>query len=167
MSEFNIRINDKVNEVKIIDDLFVLVNNIKYDYSIIHIEKEKYLLRIGTKFFEISYTNQTNNEFDLQINNHSVIASIRTSLEEKAYQLLSQSQSLENHKTIIKSPMPGLVLKILKSTGENVLKGETILILEAMKMENEIKSPIDGILFELNIEQGKAIEKNKTLFSIK
>lgn len=167
MSEFKIRINNKVSEVKIIDDLFVEVNNVKYDYSFIHIEKEKYLLRIGTKFFEISYTNQTNNEFDLQINNHSVSASIRTSLEEKAYQLLSQSQSLENHKTIIKSPMPGLVLKILKSSGENVLKGETVLILEAMKMENEIKSPIDGILFELNIEQGKAIEKNKTLFSIK
>jgi len=63
--------------------------------------------------------------------------------------------------------MPGLVLKIFKSTGGKVSKGETVLILEAMKMENEIKAPIDGILFELNIEQGKAIEKNKILFSIK
>ena len=88
-------------------------------------------------------------------------------MEEKAYQLLSQSQSLENHKTIVKSPMPGLVLKINRSIGDKVSKVETVLILEAMKMENEIKSSVDGILFELNIEQGKAIEKNKILFSIK
>ncbi|MBK7228027.1 MAG: acetyl-CoA carboxylase biotin carboxyl carrier protein subunit [Ignavibacteriales bacterium] len=167
MNEFNIRINEKVIEVKIVDDLFVEVNNIKYAYSLILLEKEKYLLRIGTKFFEISYTNPANNDYNIQINNHSVSAIIRTSLEEKAYQLLSQSQSLENHKTIVKSPMPGLVLKINRSIGDKVSKGETVLILEAMKMENEIKSPVDGILFELNIEQGKAIEKNKILFSIK
>ena len=46
MNEFNIRINEKVIEVKIVDDLFVEVNNIKYAYSLILLEKEKYLLRI-------------------------------------------------------------------------------------------------------------------------
>jgi biotin carboxyl carrier protein len=167
MNEFNVRIDEKIFEVKIIDDKIAEIKNVTYDYLLLNLEKEKYLLRLGTKFYEISYSDHSDNEYRVQINNHSLKASIRTSLEEKAYQLISQSQSSENHKTVIKSPMPGLVLKINSSVGDKVSKGETVLILEAMKMENEIKSPVNGIIFEINVEQGTAIEKNKILFSLK
>jgi len=54
--------------------------------------------------------------------------------------------------------MPGKVVKIFKKEGESVTKGETVLILEAMKMENEIKSDADGIIKSLNIKEGQALE---------
>lgn len=54
--------------------------------------------------------------------------------------------------------MPGKVVKIFKKEGESVTKGETVLILEAMKMENEIKSGADGIIKSLNIKEGQALE---------
>ena len=64
---------------------------------------------------------------------------------------------------IIKSPMPGLVLKINKSAGDEVIAGETLLVLEAMKMENQIKSPVNGRIHTINVQEGAAVEKGSTL----
>lgn len=54
--------------------------------------------------------------------------------------------------------MPGKVVKIIKKEGDKVVKGETVLILEAMKMENEIKSGADGIIKTINVKEGQALE---------
>jgi len=54
--------------------------------------------------------------------------------------------------------MPGKVVKLMKKVGDKVTKGETVLILEAMKMENEIKSGADGIVKLINVKEGQALE---------
>ncbi|MBK7149268.1 MAG: biotin/lipoyl-binding protein [Bacteroidetes bacterium] len=63
----------------------------------------------------------------------------------------------------VKAPMPGLIINIAVNTGDEVSKGDTLLILEAMKMENVIKSPRDGKIKKINIELRKAVEKNHIL----
>jgi pyruvate carboxylase subunit B len=59
------------------------------------------------------------------------------------------------------------VLKINKNIGDKISLGETVMVLEAMKMENEIKSPKEGELVELFVSQGSKVEKNISLFAIK
>ena len=59
--------------------------------------------------------------------------------------------------------MPGLVLDILVEPGQTIHKGEAVLILEAMKMENIIKSPVDGTIKSIGINKGNAVEKNEIL----
>jgi biotin carboxyl carrier protein len=59
--------------------------------------------------------------------------------------------------------MPGMVLKILITEGDQVKKGDALLVLEAMKMENIIKSPADGLVKKINAVQGTAVEKNQVL----
>ena len=54
--------------------------------------------------------------------------------------------------------MPGKVVKIMFKEGDKVAKGDTVLILEAMKMENEIKSGADGIIKSINIKEGQALD---------
>jgi biotin carboxyl carrier protein len=54
--------------------------------------------------------------------------------------------------------MPGKVVKIFKKEGDPVAKGETVLILEAMKMENEIKAGADGVVKAVNVKEGQALE---------
>lgn len=66
----------------------------------------------------------------------------------------------------MKAPMPGMILKIRKSAGEQILQGESILILEAMKMENDLKAPASGILKKVYVTEGTAVEKGAKLFSI-
>ncbi len=63
----------------------------------------------------------------------------------------------------VMAPMPGLVLNIEIEQGQSVSKGEALVILEAMKMENVIKSPGDGVIKRIAVSQGDAVEKNTLL----
>jgi biotin carboxyl carrier protein len=59
--------------------------------------------------------------------------------------------------------MPGLVLRVLVEPGQKVTKGEPLLVLEAMKMENMIKAPGDAIVSSVKAQLGQAVEKNQIL----
>jgi glutaconyl-CoA/methylmalonyl-CoA decarboxylase subunit gamma len=68
--------------------------------------------------------------------------------------------------TTITSPMPGTILKVNVSAGDAVKKGQVLLILEAMKMENEIVAPKDGKIASVNVEKGKPVNVGDVLVSI-
>ena len=63
----------------------------------------------------------------------------------------------------VKSPMPGTILSINVQNGASVKKGDTLMILEAMKMENEIISPCDGKIASINVQNGASVETGATL----
>ena len=63
----------------------------------------------------------------------------------------------------LKAPMPGLVLSIDIVAGDELKKGDRILVLEAMKMENVIKAPADAIVASVEVEKGKTVEKNQVM----
>jgi len=63
----------------------------------------------------------------------------------------------------IKSPMPGLVVNLYVMEGDNVYEGDKLLSLEAMKMENIIKSPGEGIIKTITVTKGQSVEKNQIL----
>ena len=69
--------------------------------------------------------------------------------------------------TTITSPMPGTILKVNVNTGDAVKKGQVLLILEAMKMENEITSHVDGIVAEIKVAKGACVSANDILVVIK
>lgn len=167
MNEFVVRLNGSTKKVKIIDDKTIEVDNVKYNYSFIELNNFRYLLKLNNKFYETSYWKNSEEELSIQINNETLNTNIKTTLQDKAFQLISSSQTNYNQVSTIKSPMPGLVLKILKKVGDNVLKGETVMILEAMKMENEIKVNNDGVIVDLFVSEGKPVEKYISLFSLK
>lgn len=167
MNEFVVRINENQRNVKVVDEQFIEIDNNRYQYTIIELNDSKVVLKINNKFYETALLNKNENVISFLINNKTIDVNIKTSLQEKAYQLLSKSQSNISNQTIVKSPMPGLVVKIIKKVGDKIGKGDTIMILEAMKMENEIKSIHAGFLSEIFVEEGKPIEKNISLFSIK
>jgi biotin carboxyl carrier protein len=64
------------------------------------------------------------------------------------------------------SPMPGKILNVMASIGEPVDKGQTLLILEAMKMENRICSPVDGIVSAIHYEAGDQVNQGAILIEI-
>lgn len=67
---------------------------------------------------------------------------------------------------VVKAPMPGLVLKILIEIGQEVKKGDSLLILEAMKMENIIKATGNGIVKAIKVNIKDAVEKNQLLIEM-
>ncbi len=67
--------------------------------------------------------------------------------------------------TDLKAPMPGLVLDISVEVGQEVAKGDILLILEAMKMENVIKSPTDGVIKSISVNKAETVEKNQLILN--
>lgn len=67
---------------------------------------------------------------------------------------------------IIIAPMPGLVLDVLVEVGQIVKKGQALLILEAMKMENVLKAEKDGVISKIPIQKGDAVEKKALLIEM-
>ena len=63
----------------------------------------------------------------------------------------------------ITAPMPGKILGVKASAGQAVKKGQVVLILEAMKMENEIVAPQDGTIATINVNTGDSVEPGATL----
>jgi biotin carboxyl carrier protein len=63
----------------------------------------------------------------------------------------------------LKAPMPGLVLDVRVSEGQEVKKGDPIIVLEAMKMENILKSPADVTIKKIAVKKGVAVEKGQVL----
>lgn len=63
----------------------------------------------------------------------------------------------------IRAPMPGLVLDITVSEGQELRKGDQILVLEAMKMENNLKSTTEGVVKKIHVAKGDKVEKNQVL----
>lgn len=66
----------------------------------------------------------------------------------------------------IRAPMPGLIVRVPVSVGQEVGKGDTLVILESMKMENELKSPRDGKVHHINVSAGDSVEHNRVLVTI-
>jgi len=66
----------------------------------------------------------------------------------------------------LRAPMPGLVVAVTVAEGEEVKKGQVILILESMKMQNELKSPRDGTMGRIRVKAGESVEQKQTLLSI-
>jgi hypothetical protein len=98
----------------------------------------------------------------LLYNNQKYVAKITEPMDE-----LLKSMGLENAMVAkiseVKAPMPGLVLDVLVTVGQTVEMGEKILTLEAMKMENAIKSPTAGTIASIHVSKGQAVDKNFVL----
>lgn len=70
---------------------------------------------------------------------------------------------VDGGKKELHAPMPGLVVRILKAVGDVVKKGDPLLVVEAMKMENELKSPTDGTIESIHALVGKPVDKGAVL----
>jgi acetyl/propionyl-CoA carboxylase alpha subunit len=121
----------------------ILVENKSYQIEIIKEDyaQKQFVIKINGKPYEIT----AKNRLDLL-------------LQKMGMDKLS-SKKAEN----LKAPMPGLIVEIKVKPGQEVKKGDAILILEAMKMENILKAPTDTTIKSIKVEKGNNVEKNHIL----
>jgi len=145
--EFNGTIGDRTFEGDLIqlgpNQWHLIQNNRSYRIEVVHFDSDE-------------------KEFTLMINGVTIGGEIKDK-----YDLLLQKMGLSNLMTAavneVKAPMPGLVLDIIAEKGSSVSKGDSLLVLEAMKMENVLKSPADGVVKNITVQSGEAVEKNQVL----
>lgn len=145
----SIKIGEREYEVKLKADeklgTYILWKNRKYPVEIIRSRQNKYEIL----FNDISYTFTVETPFSMQ--RMKVLSSTREKAE----------------KEFIKAPMPGKVIDVLVREGAPVLRGEPLVILEAMKMQNEIISPINGTIIKVTAKPNTNVMKGDLLVEIK
>ncbi len=162
MNEYIANIEDKKYFIKSDDFKTILLNDESLKVEIDQISEFVYKLKLENKIYTIVTSKINNAKRAFLINGHYFEGSIRTSLEDMANEL-SKSLSAGKNEKSVKSPMPGLILKINKNIGDVVKAGDSLLLLEAMKMENDLKASADGIVKEILVSVGNSVEKNETL----
>ena len=165
MNEFIVTINNHKHIVKILSDGKVRVGSREIKAEVSQITNSSFVIRIDNSVFEITSDKLSKDRFGIVIDACYFDATVRTQLQETANDL-QKSQSKLKHHSDVKAPMPGLILKLKKKVGEEVKLGEPILILEAMKMENELRSPASGILKKIFYKEGQSVEKDSIILTI-
>lgn len=140
------------------------VNGAGFAWDMIEVKKNMFHIISGTKSFtaEVVKADLATKTFTILVNGHKYNVEVKdrfdTLLQELGMDKLAQAGVQE-----VKAPMPGMVLTIHVSAGDEVKKGDALLVLEAMKMENIIKSPRDGKVKSVKAVKGAAVEKNQSL----
>lgn len=101
-------------------------------------------------------------QYVVKVNNNTYKVNIQNHLDQLIKQL---GFSIGTNKQVnaIKAPMPGLILEISVSVGQEVSENDNLLILEAMKMENNLSSPRAGIIKSISVKKGDTVEKGQLL----
>jgi biotin carboxyl carrier protein len=132
--------------------------------DILKISPYQYHILYNNKSYTVDVVKVNAEEKSLVLKVNSVKYNLK--LKDK-YDALLHSLGMDNLATKkvndIKAPMTGMVLNILVKEGDEVKKGDALLVLEAMKMENILKSPTDGTIKKIAAIKGVAVEKNQLL----
>jgi biotin carboxyl carrier protein len=124
---------------------YILWKNRKYPVEIVRSRQNRYEIL----FNDISYTFTVETPFSLQ--RMKVLSSKRGKAE----------------KETIKAPMPGKIVDVLVREGSDILRGEPVVILEAMKMQNEILSPVNGKVTKVSVKADTNVMKDDVMVEIK
>lgn len=163
--DFDFEINGKRERVRVIESennkISIEYKDSTYkDVKIFKIDEQTHLAIINNRPVEFIVRNNDNASIFLTIDNR-----------EYFIEKIDNLKYIKNRKSIfeqdgiyeLRANMPGKIVKILKSENEMIKMGEGILVIEAMKMENELKSPRDGIIKKIAVREHQSIETGMLL----
>jgi biotin carboxyl carrier protein len=164
-------------KVKVNDQFVFEVENKESTFLVNGLPVELDLSALGNSGTHVLYQNKSFNTEVVELNKADKTCKIKVNGNiyqiniEDQFDVLLKQLGLDNlaaNKVLeIKAPMPGLVLKVLVEENAEVKKGDNLVILEAMKMENILKSSTDGVVKKILIKQGDKVEKNQILVQFK
>jgi biotin carboxyl carrier protein len=157
-------INDKTFEIDIQPDGSLLVNGEKREVDFHALGPSMYSILDEHMSYELTIEER---EDEIEVLMHGRLFGVKV-MDERAQLLASRSGGLgtESGEITIKSPMPGLIVAVKVEVGQEVTAGQTLVILESMKMQNELKAPRDGVVQSVNVQPGQSVEQNKPLVKI-
>lgn len=163
---FKAHIQGKTFEVSGSDNNSV-VNGIPLNADILEFSTDKFHIILDSKSYscEIISMDKSEKSCIVKVGNNVILVKLEDQYDNLLHVMGFDSSSNKKVNNII-APMPGMVLQILVEDGQAVSKGDSILVLEAMKMENVIKSPADGIVKKIQVNKGDKVEKNQVMVNL-
>jgi biotin carboxyl carrier protein len=116
------------------------------------------------KLVSVKEVNHELKRYQIQIDGRTYLVHISDAVDQQILKMNLKSKK-SNQLKELRAPMPGLVRQVNVQVGDQVDSGDSLFILEAMKMENVLKSPVNGIVSDLFVKPGESVEKNQILLS--
>ena len=144
------------NSLKLSDDRRLVVEKVEGHQNL-------YYARINDTTFQVVIRASSSGDVEISMNGYVYKSSVSEQRNQAFIAALKQSEAAQNSIVKISAPMPGLIKQIFIHNEQQVRKGENLFVLEAMKMENIIKSPGNGVIHNISTEAGSAVEKGSLL----
>jgi len=140
------------------------VNGEAVEWDLIEVHNNTFHILVNNKGYNATLVSHNPEEKTMVINvngnDYEIAVKDKYDLLLQQLGISAKSSAAVNN---IKAPMPGLIISITAQAGDEVKKGDGLLILEAMKMENVIKSPRDGKVKKVNVQLRQPVEKNQVM----
>ena len=152
-------LNNEKHEIEIKRDgekVFARIDEREYELEAAEVERDVYLLKHDNRIFQIyvapnGIVNVGNHQFEINLT------------DPKRLRGSNASGASADGISEIKTAMPGKLVRILVEQGAEIKQGESVLVVEAMKMQNEMKSPKDGIVKEIRFAEGATVNAGDIL----
>ncbi len=157
-------INNKKFEVDIRNDNSVWVNGKKREVDFLALGPALYSIIMDTIQHEVVVEGAEDN-VEVLLNGRLYTGTV---LDERSQLMKSRRGGLEadSGEVTIRAPMPGLIAAVLCNEGDAVEAGQTLVILESMKMQNELKAPRAGTVQRVSVAAGQTVEQRKVLITL-
>lgn len=135
-----------------------------YAVDVQHLSKQHLILRLDGKSYDILLDSDSD-ATTVNVNGKLATLSVRDA-RRQALKKLARGTGDDKGPIVLKAPMPGLVLRLLVANGDKIEKNDGLLVIEAMKMENEIRAAAAGVVKKLHVREGQAVEKDQLLLTL-
>jgi biotin carboxyl carrier protein len=141
------------------------INGHKRDIKIFENEEGFTFLEFNNKRYLAEITDKSQNKYTVLLNGVSYSFTIESPISYRRRKYL-QKYRQDNKLEIVTAPMPGKIVELLVEESASVKQGDSILILEAMKMQNEIIAQVSGKIKKINVKAGDTVTKDDVLLEI-
>ena len=139
----------------------VVIEERCYDVEVVRPEEGVYQLLIGNQVYEARVSEAEND--CLRVNLRGTL--FTATIIDRKHRRAGAEHGDESQRQLI-APMPGKVVRVLLRAGDEVKAGQGVIVVEAMKMQNEIKSPKDGRLLDVRVSEGETVSGNQVLATV-
>lgn len=136
----------------------VIIDGVRHEVDTTKLEGSLYSLLIGNKSYEVSVTTSEADLYDVRHGGSKASVRFVDPLSAAAGAHLAHTGPAE-----ITAAMPGRVVKVLVEEGQEIVEGQGLIILEAMKMENEVAAPRDGTITNFFVQPGQTLESGEKI----
>jgi biotin carboxyl carrier protein len=158
-------VNDKEYTIDIIDEKNILLDGkpVEIDFEAVQNQPVFSLITKGRSYE--AYVGDTDDLWEILLRGNLYTVNV---VDEREQRLLNAAGGTvaDRGEFHLKAPMPGLIVSIPVVEGQEVEKGDVLIILESMKMQNELRSPKDGTIARIKVAVGDSIEQKATILSV-
>ena len=144
------------------DDTFVNGVQQSIDALLLNNGVQHWLVNNQSYKVEVEDINRLEKKYTVRVNGKTFQVTLKEPLDDLLHEM-GMDNALAQKINDLRAPMPGLVVDILVNEGQQIKKGDTVIVLEAMKMENSLKAIADATVKKVVAVKGAAVEKNEVL----